>query len=344
MVSIFNSTENASKGGGELFNSSLGKYYTKLSIGDYSRPTPFAQSTWSKKKIIILPLPNVLKDDTTVGYDNINLDIIGDILNKDEGGALSKTAIRAGVGLVATVIPNFVDSVARGSQSATLGDAIDSERVATAAGQLYGIAPNPNATVAFTGPELRSFSFSWSLQPRNSSESAAIKRIITILKQSSLPENYSAGSGAILKYPSLTQLNFYPWDTSGNSEWGWGDDSIIKIKKCFMSSVNVNYAPSNIPAFFEGTSEPVVIELTIDFKEIEYMLSNDWGGAQATTTLGDKLSDLLPKLTSDTQKGLIDDVVSNPLAVLNPLFGPLTIGKYIFNGSGAADDPTQAIP
>ena len=89
MVSIFNSTENASKGGGELFNSSLGKYYTKLSIGDYSRPTPFAQSTWSKKKIIILPLPNVLKDDTTVGYDNINLDIIGDILNKDEGGALS---------------------------------------------------------------------------------------------------------------------------------------------------------------------------------------------------------------------------------------------------------------
>ena len=46
-----------------------------------------------------------------------------------------------------------------------------------------------------------------------------------------------------------------------------------------MSAVNVNYTPSNTPAFFHGTNEPVAIQLSISFKEVEYFLAKDYGGA-----------------------------------------------------------------
>ena len=102
-----------------------------------------------------------------------------------------------------------------------------------------------------------------------------------------------------------------------------------------MSSVSFNYAPSNIPAFFEGTSQPVSIELSIDFKEIEYMLSNDWGGTAGEGSLGGFLSELghasiapIKDAASELEKQLTGDIGTN-------------VAKFfsnVYNG----DDPTKA--
>ena len=43
-----------------------------------------------------------------------------------------------------------------------------------------------------------------------------------------------------------------------------------------MSGVNVNYNAFGTPGFFEGTQLPISYQLTISFKEIEYLLSDDW--------------------------------------------------------------------
>ena len=154
------------------------------------------------------------------------------------------------------------------------------------------MAPNPNETITFDGPSLRSFQLTWTFNPRNASESAGLTAFIKTVKAASLPTNVVSGSTAILGYPDLAQLNFYPWDSSGNTQWGWGDNSIIKIKRCFMEGVSINYAPSNIPSFFSGTNQPVAIEVTISFKETEYMLSNDWGGTLGTEDTSTYLSQL----------------------------------------------------
>jgi hypothetical protein len=45
-----------------------------------------------------------------------------------------------------------------------------------------------------------------------------------------------------------------------------------------MSGVNVNYNAFGTPGFFEGTQWPISYQLTISFREIEYLLSNDWDG------------------------------------------------------------------
>ena len=115
--------------------------------------------------------------------------------------------------------------------------------------------------------------------PTNARDSQRIRQIINYLKRSALPRaNASGQSAAILDYPNLCQMNFFPWDNNGGGPHGWSSRSIIKMKRCFMASVNVNYTAGAAPSFFAGfNNEPTIIQLTINFKEIEYFLSHDYG-------------------------------------------------------------------
>jgi hypothetical protein len=127
--------------------------------------------------------------------------------------------------------------------------------------------------------------------------------MINILKRSALPRNTVKNSAAILDYPDLVQVNFYPWDSGyEKSDWGWGENSIIKYKKSFMQSVNVNYHPFGTPAFFENTKLPVSYQINISFREAEYMLSDDWketdyGPLVSSGTIG--LDQVLSRLPAD---------------------------------------------
>lgn len=283
-----------------LFGSSLSQYYMKLSIGDYKRPTPFKPTQWTKSKVIILPLPSELRDDTAVNYETESLKTVGDVIN----GAYSGGAAAAGLRMSGNVISGGMSSLIGagagalgqgGSSSdsrAALGDAFASaakgttadmfppDQVSSAIQQGMGMAPNPNQAVMFTGPQLRDFSYSWTLFPKSKRESDKLSYVIKLLKQCALPQNEVKGQASVLKYPKMCQINFYPWDAPyGSNEWGWGPGSIIRYKKCFMAAVNANYSPSNVPAFFYENKNPVAVQLTISFKEIEYMMSHDWDDA-----------------------------------------------------------------
>lgn len=280
---------------GDLYGSMLGEYYITISLGDYSRPQPFAKSTFSPHTIIKLPLPSELRDDSTIGWSNENLDTVGDFINPGSAGAKAAAAgLRKSGDLVSGLAGKATRALgdaatsnfgAAGSlASSALGAATDmfpAEKIASAFQQAMGMAPNPNPSVMFTGPILREFSYSWTLLPKNEKESRNIMQIVKKLKMAALPANQVSGSAAVLKYPNIAQINFYPWDGMPGikTEWGWGNKSIIKIKKCVMSSVNANYTPANAPAFFEGTKAPVATQLSIAFKEIEYMLAGDYGGS-----------------------------------------------------------------
>jgi len=47
------------------------------------------------------------------------------------------------------------------------------------------------------------------------------------------------------------------------------------FKNCYLKSINVNYAPSGNPAFFIGGKNPVEVEITLEFGEIEPVTRND---------------------------------------------------------------------
>jgi hypothetical protein len=270
----------------EVATPGVGKYYTKLTIGKYKRQTPFAKpdDNPGRQLIIILPLPNELRDDTSVSYTNINLETVGDLINGSAisgvGAAVLRNSgdiVRAAGTSIGNAIANMSGTTGGSSSIAgAIGSLFPADQITSAIQQSAGIAPNPNPSVAFQGPVLRDFSYTWAFYPKSKDESEKIQRMIKILKRSALPRNTLDGTTAILDYPDMVQVNFFPWDSGGTGTWKWSEKSIVKYKKCFMQAINVNYHPFGTPAFFEGSNLPVTYQLTISFRETEYMLSKDW--------------------------------------------------------------------
>jgi hypothetical protein len=275
----------------EILDSVYGKYYTRIRIGPYQRPTPFKRPEFKSNLIINLPLPNELRDDTTVSYTNINLETVGDLINGNVGSGVGAAILRNSGNLIAgagSLLGNIAAAAAGGATrsnavegavggiAGAIGSLFPAEQITSAVQQSTGLAPNPNPSVAFQGPVLRDFSYTWAFYPKSAEESAKIDKMIKKLKARALPKNFADNSAAILRYPDMCQVNFFPWDSKGTGTWGWSEKSIIRYKKCVMAGVNVNYNPFGTPAFFEGTQLPVTYQLTISFREIEYLLSDDW--------------------------------------------------------------------
>lgn len=285
----------------DAYNSLMGKYWTQIRMGPYIRPKPLDPGKWTTERTIILPLPTELRDDTAINYTNMDLTSTGDLINGSVGGGMAAYALRksgdvisggasavlgAGAGALAQGLTGMESAgdFAQGAVGGGIAEAFPPDQVASAIQQSFGVAPNPNPSVMFTGPSLREFNFSWTFFPRNLNESRRIRDIVTYLKKRALPTNKLSGSASILSYPYMCQFNFYPWDSGGSGNYGWSSKSIIKMKRCMISAVNVNYAPSNVPAFFEGEEHPVAISLSISLREIEYMLGNDWGAEGGSDT------------------------------------------------------------
>jgi hypothetical protein len=271
-------------------NSRLGKYYVQLRIGKYERPTPFSISKFNALETIYLPLPTELKDSTAVGYNsNDNLESVGDLFNGDLATGLGALGLRNVGAVLNDTVKNAaqaalaVSKFGGGKLAEAAEKAIDQvanpAQLTSAIQQSAGMAPNPNPSVTFTGPNLSEFNLSWTIYPKSVSESEGLLEVIKILKRSALPENTLSGASAILNYPRMVQINYFPWDSGGEGNWGWHTkNSIIKHKKCVMTRVDVSYTPGGAPGFFHETNGPVAATISILFQEIEYMLSKDWEG------------------------------------------------------------------
>ena len=263
--------------------------YCTLRFGKYERPNPFTSSDLVFDLYLALPLPNELQDQTGVDYTDQRLETVGDLLN---GQFNTSALLSAGLWNSGTMLAGGIAGAAQAiAGSSALGKAVGgmignaasnllpAEQITSAIQQATGLAPNPNPSIMFEGPQLREFTFSWTFMPDSKKESENLRKFIMNVKSRVLPKA-TRGFSPVLFYPHMVQMNFYPWDKAGaGNPWGWGDETIIKMKKCVVKSFNVNYTPVNVPAFFDGNPDaphPVAITCTMHLKEIEYMLSNDW--------------------------------------------------------------------
>lgn len=288
------------------------RFYCTLSLADYKRPNPFSTGEYVPNRIFKLPLPQELRDDTAVGYDNVNLQLVGDIINGNVGAGLAAEVMRQGGDVVSSLFSSipFVGGM--------VGQALPGDALGSALSQSIGAAPNPNPSVAFSGPILRDYTLTWTFMPNNDQEARAVRFIIQHLKMSSLPKNSITASAAILGYPRTCQLNFFPWDTGGGGKYGWSQYSIIRAKPAFMASVNVNYTSGAAPAFFHNEQKtPVITQLTINFKEIEYHLRHDWSGDGSKVfkgQLGDSVPDALNTILTRGREDYDVDAITTEAA------------------------------
>lgn len=321
----------------------LGKYYCRLILGDYERTRPMAPGTWNIKngKTVFLPLPRELSDDTSTRYSEESIEGIGDIINADPLGLGLRTLMTnvgpalAGLAGAATDAGGGIGNlISKAAENA----GISGKNVTSALQSVTGYAPNPNPAVLFTGPELRDISFSWAFYPKNYEEAVEINKLIKTLKQASLPSPAAGYSTGVLQYPKLCQINFYPWDKGGGANsWGWTDKSIIRIKKCFLSSVKASYSDFGNPAFFHSLDDErfpdnysVTYRLNITFKETEYMLSRDWGDGVAN------FADTLSGQANTTAFTAIESTALGAIPIEDLLRGAATLGQKAAQAAATA--------
>lgn len=249
------------------FPSRLGKYYMSLRFKEYTRTAPFAKMTQSFKNGIILPIPRSLEDTY-----NLNL----------ETAKLGGVGAAADLAMAVKENPNFSPTSQIGAMGLMLGNKLlegasvpiggnIGQAATNVAGQLLGTIPNPHLSVVFQGISLREHTFEWTFAPRNKEESRTLSQIILQLQRNSLPAYSKAGTAA-LEYPYLCQIDLYPWA-------GEGGNPLIKYKPAMLKNVIINYSPNGIPSFFAGTSLPTFVSLKLEFVEIEYFTSDDYGRA-----------------------------------------------------------------
>lgn len=298
------------------------KYFMTMRFFEYDRTHLFKAGAPTSVYTVTLPLPLELSDRQSAEYSTPNMQVVGSIMNDGltNLGTMAQVAMTAApeiagniAGSIGGALKNrnkFFGAIGATMAGTASAAGINTENLANAIEQYMGMAPNPQPSIAFKGPQLREFNFTWTFNPRDIKESQHIRETIERLKASSLPRKAFAESTGVLRYPHMCMLNFYPWDsgTVVNSIYGWGSKSIIRIKRCFISNITANYAPNGVPSFFQNddnqiAGSPVFIQLSMTLKEIEYFTSEDWGGTggsfdaekafkDAFTTVKDTVTDL----------------------------------------------------
>jgi hypothetical protein len=249
-------------------------------------------NTLASKGHFYLPLPDALRDDTAVRWADQDLMSVQDIFVAGTGASMGDRAGAAVSGVLVGQAAGGAFNIARDALGVIPGigaalqsvasNMISADAVNAFVQQSIGAAQNPNPSVIFKEPDLRDYQITWTFAPRNERESINTRNVIQALKRAALPTPRYNNTMAVLNYPALVQVNFFPWDADGIGSNKYGHDpnkSIIRYKTSVMRSVNVNYAPSNVPSFYAKGNHPAFIQLSITFKEVEYALSNDWGGA-----------------------------------------------------------------
>jgi hypothetical protein len=112
--------------------------------------------------------------------------------------------------------------------------------------------------------------------------------LLKAMKAYALPAYSSLGTAA-LAYPFLCQPEL---KIAGTAQ-------LIKFQPCLIQSIELNYSPQGLPAFFEGTSHPAFIEVSISMLETQIQTARDYGREG-----GDRLGEAWDTLKEQLQKGL----------------------------------------
>ena len=224
---------------------------------------------------IFLPIPQQISDAIQVAYaeDTLNplqvagLNVGKELIGKPVAGAANviETLKSGGLNVDDTTI-RLLQNVLAGQAINQLGANVSPTALITrASGQVL----QSNLELLFSGVTLRSFPFTYDFAPRDPVEAQMVKNIIRTLKQSMVPSGGKPGdrNAIFINSPKVFQLQY----KSGNREHPF----LNKFKVCALTAMDVNYTASGTYATY-GDATPVHMRLTMQFKEINPIYSEDY--------------------------------------------------------------------
>ena len=251
---------------------------------------------------IQIPIPNSLKDNNAVGWGEKEISgLMGQIGgagmermfggvksgNENVGDALKQSGAAAFKGLwdLTSDSPGMAQFRRRtylnamASAAGAIGVNIDINQAIT---RINGTVINPNMELLFTGPSLRSFSFTIRFTPRSTEESERIRMIIRVLKQHSAVKknpqigdklNIAGDSGGnfLLGTPDVFKLRYIKAKTQNDIK------GLNKFKTCALKSVSVDYTGEAARfAAYNEDSQPVTTLVTLNFTELVPIYDEDY--------------------------------------------------------------------
>lgn len=211
---------------------------------------------------IALYLPNKLVNSGTIGYNNVDFELIqagASVINEiGDGDAVGAALAAAGIG--SRIAASIVDGIA------SIGGI--NPNASAALQQVTGLAINPRQQQIFQGVQTRGFDFTFSFAPKNQKEAVEVSKIIRAFRKLSHP---SISHGAFLNVPDEFEVRYYKVFNNGVVAENL---FLNKIGRCALTAVNVDYTPNGINATFPDGS-PVRTSLTMQFTELRPLTRED---------------------------------------------------------------------
>ena len=211
---------------------------------------------------IFLPIPSGIQDDNRVGWNKDEADPV-----KLAMADFAKQSITQGVSGAKKSIGNLQESLkGPGVQSAIADTVVKNLTGINVLGRTQGAVINSNIELLFSGPELRTFTFTFKLSPRDEPEAKEIQKIIRTLKQGMSAKK--AADFLFVKSPHTFFLGYYK-----GAEL---QPFMNKFKECALTSMSVQYAPDGpFATYTDGSMTSYGMSLT--FQELEPVFDNDYG-------------------------------------------------------------------
>jgi hypothetical protein len=134
---------------------------------------------------------------------------------------------------------------------------------------------NPNTELLYNGTELRTHGYKFKLVPNSTSEAADIKQIVETFKKAALPKRntnlFGASARNFIGIPEVCKVEFI-------KKGGGNNLNLPKYKLSAISNVDVNYITDGQYIEYED-GFPLGIELTLAFKELKLLFSEEIGEA-----------------------------------------------------------------
>ena len=222
---------------------------------------------------VTLPIPVNVSSDNSVGWGDDKLDMVkalvgGGVVGFMEGGRALDQAL-SNIG--ATVNSNK-ESLKKLLTTSVAGQIAGSNLFTRATGAIT----NSNLELLFTGPELRSFNFTYRMTPRDAGEADQIKQIIRQFKKGMAP--IIAQGQLFVQTPNVFRIKF---KFNGNEDHPFLD----RVKPCALTNFRANYTPDNSYTTYSNGS-PIAYEIAMTFKELDPIYSQDYDSGEGATGMG----------------------------------------------------------
>ena len=225
--------------------------------------SPLFNNTRRITDSVAMYLPSDIKETTAAAYTDAALGILGfaaaqgiNLAGKDAEGIARSLVASTG---------QILDKAAKKAVSELAEVVTGAEGTEQLINKAQGQADNPYMEVLFDAMQLRTFTYNFTMAPRNEEEAIEIQKIIQLFRFHMAPE-LRGGQSRFLGLPSQFDIHYMYLSKEGIAS---ENNYYNRVATCVLQNCEVNYTPTGVKSFEDGG--PTAMTMSLTFKEIELM-------------------------------------------------------------------------